>query len=236
MSAEAQPSVSVIIPTFNAAAFVEDTLSHVIAELHADDEIIVIDDASSDGTADVAEGFLDANCSMDWQVLLTPTNLGPPAARNRGIGAARGEIIMSADHDDHWTPGHRTSLIQTLDGHDIVSGRAVFRLSDAAVPHEGRAWWRAEWLEQAQQLCEFGASAIRRECFESIGLLDEKFRFGGDDVEWFSRAQSAGLSRHEIDAVVLERTIHANNLSGDPRLRQELLDVVRHHLQRDSSC
>lgn len=236
MTAATYPSVSAIIPTFNGAAFIQNTLRHVCSELRDGDEIIVVDDASSDETPRVAEEFLDAHCSVDWQVLRMPTNLGPPTARNLGIRAARGEIIMSVDHDDHWTPGHRTSLMKGLDGHDIASGRAVFRLSDAAARHEGRTWWRAQWLEQPQQLCEFGASAIRRECFESIGLLDEKFRFGGDDVEWFSRAQSVGLARHEIDAVVLERTIHASNLSGNPRLRQELLDVVRHHLQRDSSC
>jgi GT2 family glycosyltransferase len=225
-------SVSVVIPTYNAAAMIEETLTHVCAELRDGDELVLVDDASSDGTVGVVEQFLDAHCAVDWCILVMPANLGPPAARNHGIRAARGEVIMSVDHDDHWTPGHRTSLIRSLDSHDIVSGRADFRLSDAAARHEGSAWWRAEWLEQPQQLCEFGASAIRRECFESIGLLDERFRFGGDDVEWFSRAQVAGLSRHETDAVVLERTIHTSNLSGDPRLRQELLDVVRHHLQR----
>lgn len=225
-------TVSVVVPTFNGAPFIEATLESVCREVIDGDEIIVVDDASSDQTVELAEQLLSTTCPSTWQVLSQTTNSGPPAARNVGIRLASGDIIMSVDQDDQWSPGHRSVLLEKLTGRDIVAGRARFSLSPDARNHLGPRWWREAWLTEPQQLCEFGASAIKRSCFEQIGLLNESFRFGGDDVEWFGRAQAAGLTRHEIPEVVLERTIHSANLSGDPRLRQELLDVVRHHIAR----
>lgn len=225
-------TVSVVVPTFNGAAFIKETLESVCREVIEGDEIIVVDDASSDQTVALAKQLLSTSCPSAWQVLSQTTNSGPPAARNVGIRLATGDIIMSVDQDDRWSPGHRSVLLEKLTGHDIVAGRALFSLSPEARDHPGPRWWREAWLTEPQQLCEFGASAITRMCFEEIGLLDESFRFGGDDVEWFGRAQAAGLTRREIPDVVLKRTIHSANLSGDPRLRQELLDVVRHHIAR----
>lgn len=228
-------AVSVIIPTFNAATFIEPTLASVCGQLKDGDELIVADDASSDATADVCRSFLAAHCSAKWRVVTREVNLGPPATRNNAIRHASGDVIMSVDQDDHWAPDHRSVLLHNLRDHEIVSGRARFHLSAPMQGKPGRKWWRDSWLQEPQQLCEFGASAIRRSCFERVGLLDESFRYGGDDVEWFGRAQARGLTRLEIPEVVLDRIIHNENLSGDPRLRQELLDVVRHHLRRDTT-
>lgn len=228
----AESTVSVVIPTFNGERFVESTLSSVCQQLQPGDEVIVVDDASQDRTVSACREFLTRKCSVAWHVVEHPANLGPPATRNTGIRQARGEVIMSVDQDDCWTSDHRSALLDGLSGHDIVSGRARFHLSPDVDTKRGTHWWRDHWLEEPQQMCEFGASAIRRECFEQIGLLDDTFRFGSDDVEWFGRAQVRGLTRLEITNVVLDRTIHESNLSGNPRLRQELLDVVRHHLKR----
>lgn len=225
-------TVSVVVPTFNGERFVESTLASVCQQLQPGDEVIVVDDASQDHTVSASRKFLTQECPVPWEVVEHPTNLGPPATRNTGIRQARGEVVMSVDQDDCWTPDHRSALLASLSGHHIVSGRARFHLSAELQRGQGDRWWRDHWLEEPQQLCEFGASAIRRECFEQIGLLDETFRFGGDDVEWFGRAQTRGLTRLETTNVVLDRTIHESNLSGNPRLRQELLDVVRHHLAR----
>jgi glycosyltransferase involved in cell wall biosynthesis len=227
-------SVSVVIPTFKGNDFIATTLKSVCSELIAGDEIIVVDDASFDETPISARRFLDAKSKIAWKVVVSDCNLGPPATRNIGLRMSQGDVVMSVDQDDIWTPGHRNALLQALRHHDIASGRALFEFlkdSEKLLEHK---WWRDEWINQPQRLCEFGASAIKRECFERIGLLDENFRLGGDDVEWFARAQSAGLSRVEIDDIVLVRNIHHSNLSRDPRLKKELLDVIRHHLRRDT--
>ena len=224
--------VSVVIPTYNGCDFLEATLLSVIPELLAGDELLIVDDCSTDGTRALAERILERSCNISWKVLSTLENQGPPAARNTGICAAQGDIIMSVDQDDLWATGHRRTLVEALSSVDIASGRARFELSDGTMSPSGNQWWRDSWLSEPQQLCEFGASAIWRRCFERIGLLDESFRFGSDDVEWFSRAQTAGLIRREIPEVVLVRRIHRGNLSGRSELRQGLLDVVRHHLKR----
>ena len=224
--------VSVVIPTFNGSDFIEETLASLCDDLCEGDELIIVDDHSTDATPDIARRFLLQSCIVQWSVLSTPTNQGPPSARNVGIRSARGDVIMFVDQDDNWVTGHRQALVDALSKADIASGRARFELEDGTDTSSGTQWWRDRWFEEPQQLCEFGASALWRRCFEQIGLLDESFRFGGDDIEWFSRAQAAGLTRREISEVVLVRRIHRRNLSGRPELRQELLDVVRHHLKR----
>jgi len=229
---ESISSVSVVIPTFNGSQFIERTLASVCDELCDGDELVIVDDCSTDETAEVAHAFLDKSCVVRWLVLSTPENQGPPSARNLGIQSAQNEVLMSVDQDDTWVPGHRRVLLEALAGADIASGRAHFELAAGASPSSGQKWWRDRWLDEPQQLCEFGASALWRRCFDQIGLLNESFRFGGDDVEWFARAGLAGLIRQEVSHVVLLRQIHESNLSSQPTLRQELLDVVRYHLNR----
>jgi glycosyltransferase involved in cell wall biosynthesis len=233
MNSSHNVSVSVVIPTFKGNDFITTTLESVCSELIEGDEVIVVDDASFDETPILARKFLEATSLIEWKVVVSDFNLGPPATRNVGLRMSKGDVVMSVDQDDEWAKGHRNALLHALHGHDIASGRALFALSKAAEEHPGYKWWREEWIDQPQQLCEFGASAIKRECFARVGFLDENFRYGGDDVEWFSRAQFAGLSRVEIDDIVLVRNIHSSNLSGDPRQQKDLLNVIRLHLRRD---
>lgn len=232
MNAIPECTVSVVIPTFNGHDFIDKTLASVCRELLPGDEVIVVDDASTDNTVKAAEEVLERTCTVSWRVITCPRNLGPPSARNVGIRSAQGDVVMSIDQDDLWQEGHRRTLVNALAHCDIASGKARFEVSEAVTSRSGPKWWRESWLEEPQPLCEFGASAIKRRCFEEVGFLNESFRFGGDDIEWFARAQSAGLTRTEVPDVVLIRRIHGTNLSGQPQLRQELLDVVRYHLQR----
>lgn len=93
--------VSVIIPAFNAAATIEETLLSVRRQTHQALEIIVIDDGSSDRTREVA----DAQAALDPRIrVITQQNAGVAAARNLGIREARGEYIAPVDADDLWRP------------------------------------------------------------------------------------------------------------------------------------
>lgn len=107
-----RPLVSVVIPTFNSAFFIAETLGGVRRQSFRDFEIIVVDDGSMDDTADVVKSF-DQKIFYCYQ-----TNQGPAAARNRGVGLAKGRYIAFCDHDDIWNDGH----IKTL-----LSGFAAYR-------------------------------------------------------------------------------------------------------------
>lgn len=95
------PETSVIIPVFNGLSFVGRTLTSVLDQAdYSDYEIIIIDDASTDGTDLLLEGFCDPRIRR----IRLSANAGPGIARNEGIAAARGRFIAFIDGDDFWHP------------------------------------------------------------------------------------------------------------------------------------
>src|SRR5580700_2024778 len=94
--------ISVVIPACNAERFIETTLRTVYAQTLAPREVIVVDDGSKDGTAALVERV--ARGASVPTTLLQQANAGPGAARNRGVSAARGELVAFVDADDEWLP------------------------------------------------------------------------------------------------------------------------------------
>lgn len=92
-------SVSVIIPTYNSAPLISKAINSVLNQTYQDFEIIIIDDGSTDNTAEVIETFKDSRIKYIKQ-----ENAGPAQARNNGIQSAKGEYIAFLDADDTWTP------------------------------------------------------------------------------------------------------------------------------------
>jgi glycosyltransferase involved in cell wall biosynthesis len=101
MSAIASDLVTVIIPAYNAAATIDETLLSVRAQTHATLEILVVDDGSSDGTRAIVERHAAADPRIR---LICQTNGGVAAARNRGLAEARGDYVAPIDADDLWAP------------------------------------------------------------------------------------------------------------------------------------
>jgi glycosyltransferase involved in cell wall biosynthesis len=97
---ESVPKISVVVPCFNAAPYVVATLRSVLAQSGFDLEIVVVDDGSTDGSADVV-----AAAAMPEVTVLRRENRGAAAARNDGIAHARHDWIAFADADDLWLPG-----------------------------------------------------------------------------------------------------------------------------------
>src|SRR3954451_4497775 len=92
-----RPLVSVVIPAFNSERFIGEALASVSAQTYAPVETIVVDDGSSDDTAEVARAHAGIS-------LIEQENSGPSAARNRGFAASRGEFVAFHDSDDLMTP------------------------------------------------------------------------------------------------------------------------------------
>jgi len=96
------PAVSVVIPVWNAAATLAETLASVRAQVFEDWELLLVDDASTDSSPILARALADADSRI--RILTLPENGGPAAARNAGIRAARGRYIAFVDADDLWRP------------------------------------------------------------------------------------------------------------------------------------
>jgi len=93
-------TVSVVIPAFNAASFIQDTLSSIHAQTYSSYEVVVVDDGSSDDTQQVVEGYFQRS-GMHGRCI-RQDNKGIAAARNAGMRAATGAFIALLDHDDLW--------------------------------------------------------------------------------------------------------------------------------------
>ena len=118
MNTQHAPKITVIIPTYNYAEFIGDALLSVRAQTYTNWECLVIDDASTDGTA----GIVKEHASQDPRIryIRLDRNSGVSAARNRGFEEVRGEFIQLLDADDVIAPGKLAAQVSWLDQHDEV--------------------------------------------------------------------------------------------------------------------
>lgn len=171
------PLVSVILPTHNRAALLDRAIGSVLAQTYRDFEIVVVDDASTDDTQQVIEGFADPRL----RYIRHDRNRGAPAARNTGIAAARGDLIAFQDSDDEW---HREKLSRQVDAmHECGDETTV--LCTGLLRHSGSSntYVPEPWVSRRQGnilpqllLGNFVGTPtllIPRKCLDKVGGFDE---------------------------------------------------------------
>ncbi len=221
---EPLPLVSVIIPVHNGGRFLGDSLRSVVRQEYPALEIIVVDDGSTDGSAQIAAAFAGVRG-------LSQPNQGPGAARNAGIEQARGEIIALLDQDDEWASGKLRTQVAAL----VADPGLDFSLSHTRTflePGMNRPSWLTE--DQIRLTKGFfpGSLVIRREAFARIGLFNPAYRYSSDS-DWFFRARDAGLRFAYTEGAWLLRRIHSENQSYHVRqLQKELLEITCRSIRR----
>jgi succinoglycan biosynthesis protein ExoO len=115
----AAPYVSVIVPAYNIAGYLERALDSALAQTMPDLEVIVVDDASSDATFEVASSVAAHDARV--RVLPNESNSGLAASRNRAMHAARGEWIALLDGDDAWLPERLERMMAYANNADVIS-------------------------------------------------------------------------------------------------------------------
>src|SRR5579871_5753298 len=158
------PLISVVIPAYNAAAFLAPTLASVFAQDHRPIEVILVDDGSTDDTLATARRWIPA------LRVCHQANAGPSAARNRGIAMAEGAYLAFIDADDTWLPGRLARHLAILNERpqlDMVLG--LVQLDYGSEP--GALRFRSD--NPAIAFFSFGAGLFRRELFERVGSLSE---------------------------------------------------------------
>ncbi len=119
-------SVSIIIPTINSEKYLEKCIDSVIAQKYADWELLIVDEASSDGTRDIAMSY----AARDARISFTDSpGKGVSAARNHGIGIARGKYICFLDSDDTLDPDFLTVLLKLSNETDADISQSSFYYS-----------------------------------------------------------------------------------------------------------
>lgn len=212
------PSVSVVIPCFNAAAFLATAVESVIRQRGDPIEIIVVDDGSTDETASIALSFGSA------VKLLRQPNAGIGAARNAGLALAGGEIVAFLDADDLWTDNSLAARLMVLQASPDIDG--VFgqceQFFDAGLDPLTSAKWAVDL--RRQQFRNAGAMLIRRVAFNRVGGFGTDLQVG-EMVDWLGRAEAAAVAFANIDDLVMLRRIHGRNNSLRTDLRKG--DILR---------
>lgn len=103
------PLISVVIPMFNAAATVKDTVESVLNQTWIDFELIIVNDGSTDDSVAIVQQFSDPRIQI-----ISQANAGAPASRNRGLAAATGEFVAFLDADDLWTTDKLEAQLKAL--------------------------------------------------------------------------------------------------------------------------
>jgi glycosyltransferase involved in cell wall biosynthesis len=144
MSAVAPPALSVLMPAFNAAAYLRAAMDSILAQTHRDFELVVVDDASTDATWSI----LGEYASADARVRLLRNECNAKIARtlNRGIEAARGRYIVRMDADDWSYPDRLAKQLRFMDAHPrvVVSGGTVEICDEALAPINRRRYPRTD--------------------------------------------------------------------------------------------
>ena len=200
-------NISAIIPVFNGEEFLAEAVESIRAQRVPPDEIIVVDDGSRDGSAAVA-----ATLGAEVRVVRHAHNLGLPAARNTGVGAARGDVISFLDVDDLWSPDKllvQSDILGRDPSIDVVVGltQKMRRLDDS---DDGRF---EPWSEPELAL-SLGAALLRRRAFDRVAGFDRSLAFTGD-WDWFMRAREQGLVITTHPDVVQYYRRHGGNMTED---------------------
>jgi len=223
-----KPLVSCVIPVFNGERFLAEAIKSILGQTYNNLEVIVVDDGSTDSTAEVVASFGDA------VIYVRQENAGPSTARNRGIQEAHGEFIAFLDADDVW---HEEKLEKQL-------ARFRERPELAYTVTFIQNFWEEEVREEAIRFKDHPRSrpvpgyttqtlVVRREWLDKTGGLDASMAHG-DAANWFQRADAAGAVSEVLQEVLTRRRLHLQNRS---RVRAEnskeaFLQVLKERLDR----
>ena len=207
------PVVSVVIPTYNRAAFLLETLGSVFAQSFTAYEVIVVNDGSPDDTAARLHPLAEAGRI----VYREQRNAGQSTARNRGFAEARGEFIAFLDDDDLWPPDKLAWQVAALREHPdwlLVSGLAAVMDADGVrrEPDEGTGEVQMQSIEAIFEGCAIispGQVLIRRAALEAAGGFDPALH-GCEDTDLWMRVAARGPAAL-VRRTALHYRVHATN-------------------------
>jgi GT2 family glycosyltransferase len=233
MRTDSQPTISAVVAAYQAEQWIAEALEAILGQTRPPDEVIVVDDGSTDGTAQVLERFADR-----IRVVRQP-NSGCPAAFNRAFHEARGDFVAMCGADDIWEPNKLEWQMEAIEAHpeaDVLFGHAVLfgRLEGEHAQPSGSGLLDSERF-RADLFRENSVPAptvvIRRALFERLGPFVENF--GADDYEYWFRCLRAGARFYYDPRPLLRWRQHGDNLSWKTTWMDECTCQTRRWYERD---
>jgi len=229
MNGTRTPRVSVVVPVYNAEAFLGGTLDSLLAQTFRDYEAVIVDDGSTDTSLTIAKRY--ARRHPHCIRVLQQANGGVAVARNTAIAAARGELIAMLDADDQWLPNHLETALAAFDA-DPELGMSHSNIE--RVDRNGRSLGIAErhWpndrhpfdviaLRHEHVACL--TVVVRRRCIEAVGGFDPQFtRLGCEDRDLWLRIAERFPVRY-LDVVTARYRTYPDSFSANC----DRMDVAR---------
>lgn len=239
------PRFSVVVPLFNKAATVRRTLDSIAAQSFPDFEVLVIDDGSTDGSADLVRAHPDPRIR-----LIEQANAGPGAARNRGIGESRAEWIAFLDADDTWRPDYLTGHLELLAAFPAVSVAAC-GYHEFPAGRSTEALWRERGLRdglvrvephtppmEAVHLLAFLSpctTIARREVLLRYGgFYEQRCRYGEDAWLWLQVMLNEPLALRLAPRVDVH--FEASGLSNNRARHSPIEPFLEHPEPMEAAC
>lgn len=218
------PLVSVIMPAYNSEVFIEQAVQSIQDQTYPNWELIIVDDASTDGTVDMVKNKIRQN--QKFQLLQNGENHGTGMARNLGIKTAKGRYICFLDADDLWLPEKLKVQVEFMQKEDLAMSFSSYRL----ISEEGE-----ELDETVLALPELLYSKLLRANYVGnlTGMYDvektgkvycPKFRKRQDWALWLSVLKKAGAAQGIQQPLALYR-LRKEGISGNK------FALVRHNFK-----
>jgi glycosyltransferase involved in cell wall biosynthesis len=234
--------VSIIIPAYNAAAYVVEAIDSVLAQDYPHKEIVVVNDGSKDNTLEILRGYGDRIRIVDQ------ANAGPPKARNAALAAVQGEFVAFLDADDIWLPGKLSAQVAHFQAHPDVGtvfttwhvwpadADGVFRIPQVAkapqvgvgVVPKNSGWMYTRLLMECELLTT--TVMMRASLIREIGGFDIEL-YNGDDYDFWLRA-SRVAKIDQLDCVGAYYRVVQGSVSRKARPVNDELVVIDKALGR----
>lgn len=210
--------VSTIIPAYNAEGYIQEAIESVLSQTYKDIELIVVDDGSTDSTAEAVKNF-----SLKVEYMRHAKNMGPAAARNTGIRQAKGEYIAFLDADDVWMPTKIEEQIKLFESNKDLSlvysncyainrsGRALGVLFNPVKLHRGRVFEKL----LLDSFITTSSVVIKKQVLNAIGMFDERFLVSQDFDLYLRIAERYNINF--VDRPLFKYRLNSDSLSSKKR-------------------
>lgn len=217
--------ISVIIPTFNSGKFIAEAIKSVLQQTVPPQEIIVVDDGSTDETESVVMQFKD-----DVQYVYQE-HAGVAAARNEGLGLSQGDLITFIDADDIWLNNKIELQLQLFEQNpetELVIGFLQRVYKDC----NDKSAKIFAGDESGIFVLSLGCTLIREKVFEQVGNFDEELTMS-EDFDWFLRTRELGIKAEvHCDTVQLYRQHESNTTKDKLETNRYFLKAFKKSLDR----
>ncbi|MEX1114063.1 MAG: glycosyltransferase [Akkermansiaceae bacterium] len=227
--------MSVIIPVWNGARYLGETVSSVLGQGAKSIEVLIlVDDGSEDDSARVAQEFATgeaADSTAPFVCCVAHPHMGLAAARNLGVSLARGGLLLHLDADDLLAPGSISMRLEVLSKNpdaDMVTGSMISFTSPELSPEESS---RYDLAAGPQKGGLPGTSIVRAAFAQKVGSQNASLAHSAD-LDWMIRAGEAGVKTINVPDVVLFRRIHGRNTSLSSNASASRLQILRTAMAR----